>query len=209
MRCHATMTRRRGAAATALAPTACTIVEHNFGNRQTAFQSATTALPGSANKDTHSIDASASGTAAAIRKHASGRANNWNKMLRKTIELKTANGAAFFAFRTHGKFSPTTKRVCGITDASMSVGGGVGGGAAFFFLNKARRFGRDGIFVGSREGAKEGPASTETCKAPGVVEDGSKDVIEKDVVGSTVTDERKRLWPNSTKEVGAWASPKA
>jgi hypothetical protein len=67
----------------------------------------------------------------------------------------------------------------------------------------------DGIFVGSREGANEGPASTETCKAPGVVEDGSKDVIEKDVVGSTVTEERKRLWPNSTSEVGAWAKPKA
>ena len=208
MRCHATMTRRRGAAATALAPTACTIVEHNFGNRQTAFQSATAALPGSVNNDTHSIDARASGTAAAIRKHASGRANNWNKMLRKTIELKTANGAAFLALSTQGRFSPTTKRVCGITDASMSVGCGVGGGATFFFL-KRRRVGMDGIFVGSREGANEGPASTETCKAPGVDRDGSNDVIEKDVVGSTVTDERNRLWPNSTSEVGAWANPKA
>ena len=209
MRCHATITRRRGAAATAFAPTACTIVEANLGNRQTAFQSATAALPGSANNDTHSMDPIASGTAAAMRKHASGSAKSWNKMLRKTIELKTANGAAFLALSTHGKFSPTTKRVCGITDASMSVGCGVGGGATFFFLNKARRFGRDGIFVGSREGANEGPASTETCKAPGVVEDGSNDVIEKDVVGSTVTDERKRLWPNSTKEVGAWARPNA
>ena len=128
-------------------------------------------------------------------------------MLRKTIELNTANGAAFFALGTHGKFSPTTKRVCGITDASMSVGCGVGGGATFF-LNK-RRFGRDGIFVGRRLGANEGPASTETCKAPGVLVDGSNDVIEKDVVGSTVTEERKRLWPNSTSEVGAWAKPNA
>ena len=76
MRCHATMTRRRGAAATAFAPTAWTIVEQSFGNRQTAFQSATTALPGSANKDTHSIDETASGTAAAMRKQASGSANN-------------------------------------------------------------------------------------------------------------------------------------
>ena len=209
MRCHATMTRRLGAAATAFAPTAWTTVEANLGNRQTAFQSATTALPGSANKDTHSIDPMASGTAAAMRKHASGSAKSWKRMLRKTIELNTANGAAFFALSTQGRFSPTTKRVCGITDASMSVGGGVGGGAAFFFLNKARRFGRDGIFVGSREGANEGPASTETCKAPGVVEDGSKDVIEKDVVGSTVTEERNRLWPNSTSEVGAWAKPNA
>ena len=208
MRCHATITLRLGAAATAFAPTAWTTVEANLGNRQTAFQSATTALPGSANKDTHSIDPIASGTAAAMRKQASGSAKSWNKMLRKTIELKTANGAAFFAFRTHGRFSPTTKRVCGITDASISVGCGVGGGATFFFLNK-RRVGMDGIFVGSREGAKEGPASTETCKAPGVVEDGSKDVIEKDVVGSTVTEERKRLWPNSTSEVGAWANPNA
>ena len=64
-------------------------------------------------------------------------------MLRKTIELNTANGAAFFALRTHGKFSPTTKRVCGITDASMSVGGGVGSGKTFFLNN--RREGMDGI----------------------------------------------------------------
>ena len=76
MRCHATMTLRRGAAATAFAPTAWTTVDANLGNRQTAFQSATAALPGSANKDTHSMDPMASGTAAAIRKHASGRANN-------------------------------------------------------------------------------------------------------------------------------------
>ena len=76
MRCHATITRRRGAAATAFAPTAWTIVEHNFGKRQTAFQSATAAFPGSANNDTHSIDDIASGTAAAILKHASGSANN-------------------------------------------------------------------------------------------------------------------------------------
>ena len=76
MRCHATMTRLLGAAATAFAPTACTIVEQSFGNRQTAFQSATAALPGSANKDTHSIDPMASGTAAAIRKHASGSAKS-------------------------------------------------------------------------------------------------------------------------------------
>mmetsp|Transcript_13197 Transcript_13197/g.35017 ORF Transcript_13197/g.35017 Transcript_13197/m.35017 type:complete len:208 (-) Transcript_13197:1102-1725(-) len=207
MRCHATMTLRRGAAATAFAPTAWTTVEANLGNRQTAFQSATTALPGRATNDTHSIDETASGTAAAMRKHASGSAKSWNKMLRKIIELNTAKGAAFFALRTHGKFSPTTKRVCGITDASMSVGCGVGGGAAFFL--KRRRVGMDGIFVGSREGANEGPASTETCKAPGVVEDGSNDVIEKDVVGSTVTEERNRLWPNSTNDVGAWANPNA
>ena len=184
------MTLLRGAAATAFAPTAWTIVEQSFGNRQTAFQSAAAALPGRANNDTHSIDEIASGTAAAILKHASGSAKSWNKMLRKTIELNTANGAAFFALSTHGKFSPTTKRVCGITDASISVGGGVGGGAAFFFLNKARRFGMDGIFVGSREGANEGPASTETCKAPGVDTEGSNDVIEKDVVGSTVTEDK-------------------
>ena len=76
MRCHATMTRRLGAAATAFAPTAWTIVEQSFGNRQTAFQSATAALPGRANKDTHSIDEIASGTAAAIRKHASGSAKS-------------------------------------------------------------------------------------------------------------------------------------
>ena len=76
MRCHATITRRLGAAATAFAPTAWTTVEANLGNKQTAFQIATAALPGSVNKDTHSIDASASGTAAAIRKHASGSAKS-------------------------------------------------------------------------------------------------------------------------------------
>ena len=125
----------------AFAPTACTIVEQSFGNRQTAFQSATAALPGRANKDTHSIDAIASGTAAAIRKHASGSANSWNRMLRKTIDEKTANGAAFFALRTQGRFSPTTKRVCGITaavDAIIAgVGVGAGSGRFFFFLNSA------------------------------------------------------------------------
>lgn len=212
------MTRRRGAAATALAPTAWTIVEQSFGNRQTAFQSATAALPGRAIKDIHSIDASASGTAAAIRKHASGSANSWNRMLRKTIDEKTANGAAFFALSTQGRFSPTTKRVCGITaavDAIIAgVGVGAGSGRFFFFLNSAGRARRrlsvtEGAFVGSREGASDGPASTETCKAPGVVTEGSNAVTAKDVVGSTVTEDRNRLWPNSTKEVGACASPKA
>ena len=76
MRCHATMALRLGAAATAFAPTACTIVEQSFGNRQTAFQSATIAFPGSANKDTHSIEDIASGTAAAILKQASGSAKS-------------------------------------------------------------------------------------------------------------------------------------
>ena len=76
MRCHATITLRLGAAATAFAPTAWTIVEQSFGNRQTAFQSATAALPGSVNRDTHSIDPIASGTAAAMRKHASGSAKS-------------------------------------------------------------------------------------------------------------------------------------
>ena len=76
MRCHATITRRRGAAATAFAPTAWTIVEQSFGKRQTVFQSATAALPGRANNDTHSIDPMASGTAAAILKQASGSANS-------------------------------------------------------------------------------------------------------------------------------------
>merc|ERR1712072_127827 len=112
MRCHATITRRLGAAATAFAPTAWTIVEQSFGNRQTA-----------------------------MRKHASGSANSWNRMLRKTMDEKTANGAAFFAFRTQGRFSPTTKRVCGITavEAITVVGVGVGAGTTFFLLNREGR----------------------------------------------------------------------
>jgi hypothetical protein len=65
IRCHATMTRRRGAAATAFAPTACAIVEQSFGNRQTACHRDAMALPGSASNDIQSIEASASGTAAA------------------------------------------------------------------------------------------------------------------------------------------------
>ena len=175
-------------------------------------------MPGSVSKDTHSIEEIASGTAAAIRKHASGSANSWNRMLRKTIDEKTANGAAFFALSTQGRFSPTTKRVCGITaavDAIIAgVGVGAGSGRFFFFLNSAGRARRrlsvtEGAFVGRREGASDGPASTETCKAPGVVTEGSNAVTANDVVGSTVTDDRKRLWPNSTNDVGAWASPKA
>merc|ERR1719271_877686 len=97
---------------------------------------------------------------------------------------------------------------------SVGVGVGAGSGRFFFLLNSAGRARRrlsvtEGAFVGSREGANEGTASTETCKAPGVVTEGSNAVTAKDVVGSTVTEERNRLWPNSTKEVGACASPKA
>ena len=158
----------------------------------------------------------APGTAAAIRKHASGSANSWNRMLRNTIDEKTANGAAFFALSTQGRFSPTTKRVCGITaavDAIIAgVGVGAGSGRFFFFLNSAGRARRrlsvtEGAFVGSREGAKDLPRRTlPSARRAGT--EGSRAVTANDVVGSTVTEERNRLWPNSTNDVGACASPK-